>query len=896
MEKRIADLNLFKEYADFILKNRLDEFVLENVKVARDLQLPLLKHFENVPEEILLEISKQGIVEYLLSVVEDKIVETTEAATRDWKENRLPVISKEKLLAKDIALIYFIRKTTLFQLLPTYTNDLGTAIPLIKEIESYFSYQESKAIETFAEINNSEIEKREIRLKEAQSLAQLGCWDYDLQTKYIVWSEELYRMYGLDPKETITASRAKTFVLEEDIPPLLEKVRQVFEHGGSFMHEYRIRRVDGEIRTLVDKAYLEVNSGMKLLKGISQDITERKWAEGKLANRESNLEEAQAIAHLGSWEWDTVQNVVTWSDEMYRVFGYEPHEVQIDYAVYLSHIHPDDVELVKTSVETCYKNRIPYAFEHRVIGKNKEMRWLSIKGQVSQMQGDKVVKLSGIAMDVTERREIMARLEKSEQQFRLLSEYSSDVVTLIKPDGRFAYVSSACFTLLGYKTEEMIDTNLFDHVYADDLSLMKAQIEAWTRTSSAPLLEFRFKKKNGGYLWVETAGKSIQEPSGAIVEFRVSFRNISGRKKAEAQSEKNKGLLLETQEIANVGSFEWDLARDTSVTTPEVRRIFGQEEDAETAFKDFTLCLHPQDFEKVEAALRDAFVTGEYFCEYRIYREKDRQLRYVWVKGRVAFDEEKRPFKLTGSIMDITERKLAEMAIVEKTEALLASNRELEDFCHTISHDLRSPLRAIDGFAQVLVNQYEPVLDVEGKRLLKVICTNAQRMDALIHSLLEFSKLNKQKIKKYTFDMEALALSTLEECKDRQLDCKAVFHLGKLHAVPADKELIYLVWQNLFSNALKFSSKVGLPEITVGSEKKGDKVVYFVKDNGAGFEMRYMDKLFGVFQRLHSNKEFPGTGVGLATVQRIVQRHGGQVWAEGYPERGATFYFHLPLK
>jgi signal transduction histidine kinase len=223
---------------------------------------------------------------------------------------------------------------------------------------------------------------------------------------------------------------------------------------------------------------------------------------------------------------------------------------------------------------------------------------------------------------------------------------------------------------------------------------------------------------------------------------------------------------------------------------------------------------------------------------------------------------------------------------------------ELESFSYSVSHDLRAPLRAIHGFARILLEDHQAKLDPEAQRLLGVIDQNTRQMGDLIDDLLAFSRLGRQSISRAPVDMTELAGSVVDEIRRAEAERNGHFEIeiGALRPAYGDPALLRQVISNLIQNAVKFSRGRPQPRIEVGSTANGDQTVYFVKDNGAGFDPRYRDKLFGVFQRLHRAEEFEGTGVGLAIVKRIVQRHGGRVWAEGKTDEGATFYFTLPFK
>lgn len=240
--------------------------------------------------------------------------------------------------------------------------------------------------------------------------------------------------------------------------------------------------------------------------------------------------------------------------------------------------------------------------------------------------------------------------------------------------------------------------------------------------------------------------------------------------------------------------------------------------------------------------------------------------------------------------------KNLEKKVHERTRQLETSNKDLEAFTYSVSHDLRAPLRAIDGFSQILEEDYSAKFDHEGKRVIATIRGSTQQMGNLIDDLLSFSRLGRKAIKSEKIDMTALAKTIFDELKRANANRKITFKISKLPIAHADSLLMRQVWINLLSNAIKFTNKKESASITVGGTIQRENIIYSIKDNGAGFNMKYANKLFGVFQRLHSPQEFEGSGVGLAIIARIIAKHGGKVWAEGEIDKGAAFYFSLPKK
>ena len=297
--------------------------------------------------------------------------------------------------------------------------------------------------------------------------------------------------------------------------------------------------------------------------------------------------------------------------------------------------------------------------------------------------------------------------------------------------------------------------------------------------------------------------------------------------------------------------------------------------------------------QKVDPALCAIVMTGHGTIDTAVQAMQGGALDYIL-----------KPFKLN-VILPVIARALdvrrlrvenAELQRRERQHAqeLAAAYKDLEAFAYSVSHDLRAPLRAIDSFGQILVEDFAPLLGDEGGRLLGKIRGSSQKMDQLIVGLLEFSRIGRHALKSQVIDMNALSRSALDEVLAAYTGPSPRIDVRDLPAARGDPVVLRQVWCNLIGNALKYSSKRAQPEITVSGRIEGADSQYEVKDNGAGFDMRYAAKLFGVFQRLHRPEEFSGTGVGLAIVQRVIVRHGGRIWAEGVPDGGATFRFSLP--
>ncbi len=363
-------------------------------------------------------------------------------------------------------------------------------------------------------------------------------------------------------------------------------------------------------------------------------------------------------------------------------------------------------------------------------------------------------------------------------------------------------------------------------------------------------------------------------------------------------------LLIRHSPLAII---EWDMNFHAVGWNPAAERIFGYAFDEALGRHAADLIIPESSRPQLERVWADLTAQrgGTYSVNENVTKT-GRRIICEWYNAQV-FDANGR---ITGAVsiaQDITERKRVEEEIrqlneelearvIERTAQLEAANRELEAFTYSVSHDLRAPLRAIDGYTRMLLEDYEPNLDDEGRRICGVISAESRRMGQLIDDLLALSRLGRTEMQQSVIDMETLVHSIFHELSTPEERKRIDLHIGAIPQAAGDSVLMRQIWTNLLGNALKFSSRNNRSEIDITGIRRKGEIVYTIRDNGVGFDMQYADKLFGVFQRLHSFREFDGTGVGLAIVRRAVERHGGRVWAESREGAGASFSFSLPVK
>ncbi|HLO18227.1 MAG TPA: PAS domain S-box protein, partial [Anaerolineales bacterium] len=527
-----------------------------------------------------------------------------------------------------------------------------------------------------------------------------------------------------------------------------------------------------------------------------------------------------------------------------------------------------------------------------------------------------------IIRDISERKRAQQDLVESEEKYRLLAENSNDWIYWIKPNRSFQYISPSCERVTGFSPSEfMKDPDLFINIiHPEDRERVEAHLREVRKGSEVHNLDYRIFTKTNQVRWISHSCDPVYAADGKYMGRNGTNRDITERKQVEEALQKaHEELELKVQERTAALSQANSLLQALMDTMPDQiyfkdtqgRFIRNSRSQANLlGLNDPIVAVGKTDFDFFPHAAKS------YAEEQEVMKSGkplvDLEEWVVWPDGTETWvSTTKVPLRnsngetigIFGISRDITERKRTEQAIrqlnadLEKqADQLQAANKELEAFSYSVSHDLRAPLRAIDGYTRILVEDYEATLDDEGRRVCGIISAEARRMGQLIDDLLAFSRLGRKQMYASKIDMNALAVSVFSELMKEEKRERIDFQIAKLHPIKGDASLIRQVWINLLSNAIKFSSKKERAIIEVGNKQTPEENIYYVRDNGAGFDMEYANKLFGVFQRLHSESEFDGTGVGLAIVQRIIRRHGGRVWAQGEMEKGATFYFALPRK
>ncbi len=638
---------------------------------------------------------------------------------------------------------------------------------------------------------------------------------------------------------------------------------------------------------------------------VFDNVTERKQAEAVIRESEERFRGTFEQAAVGVAHVATDGRFLRVNRRLCETLGYSADELAS--MTFEAITYPEDLAIGAAERQQLLAGEIPhYAIEKRYIRKDGSPVWINLTVTLAQVAGEGRYFISVIE-DISERKRVQSALLASEERYRTVAEFTYDWEYWRAPDGTFVYVSPSCERLTGYAAGAFLeDGALMERItHPDDRAVLAAHhSEAAVSGEQRMSLDIRIIQPDGELRWVSHSCLPVFDRDGHPLGRRGSNRDITDRKLAEDEVLRLNADL--EQRVRDRSAELSDLYNHApcGYHSLDAQGVIVRVNDTELEWLGFTreeMLGKKHVRELLTPASVEVFTrTFPLFKERGWLKDveldmvrKDGSILPVRVSASAVIDPQGRFVMSRSTVVDATEQKRAEAETRQAQVRLEAANQELESFAYSVSHDLRAPLRGIDGWSLALLEDYQDRLDEQGRKHLGRIRTETQRMGTLIDDLLRISRVARAEMELGPVDLSALAETIAGRLQAEDPERRVAVAIRPGLTVEGDNRLLEIALSNLLQNAWKFTQPRRQPQIELGETRQGTRRVFFVRDNGVGFDMTYASKLFGAFQRLHKQSEFPGTGIGLATVQRIIHRHGGEVWAEAKPGEGATFYFTL---
>ena len=692
------------------------------------------------------------------------------------------------------------------------------------------------------------------------------------------WNAAAEGLFGFSAAEALGRPFAEV-VPTDGIGDLKMLKRQ----GSVPRFEVRKVRKDGKALDLSVSLAPFVSADGELLGycAVVRDVSERNRAVEAIRKREQQLAEAQRLGRMGSWELEIATEKLRWSDEHYRLMGYEPGAVTPSFKLFLSRIHPDDRAQMEEIARRNRSATSPFVFHIRIVLPGSgEVRTLHCRGSLVRDPEGKPLRLIGTAQDVTEEKKVE---EAQRLQVQIL-ENMAEGVHVIDKQGIIFYTNAACDRIFGYARGELLGkhSSILKVCPSDNYERVMERIRNHVRDTGQWTGEIEARHKDGTSFFTSACFSAVETSRGTsyiVVQDDVTERREMERMLRERE-ERLRVLLEQMPALLWAVDTDWKVVfADGGIDFPGIKALLGKD------LKEQLTSLDPRHpaIAAIGAALegnRSNYEMTRDGHTHTVHLEPFRDARGI-IRGCI------------GIALDITERQESEEKLKQLANELMRSNRELDLFAHIISHDLQEPLRMVTCYLKLLSERYRGKLEKPADEFISFAVDGAERMKELISDLLAFSRVGSRPSQFSRVNSEESVKQALKNLKFAVEESKARIEWHDLPTVSADPLQLTQVFQNLFSNAIKFC--IGKPpEVRVEAREVEGGWNVTVADNGIGFSMDNAERVFDIFQRLNGRNEFPGTGVGLAICKRIIERHGGRIWVDSEPGKGSQFHFTLP--
>jgi PAS domain S-box-containing protein len=760
-------------------------------------------------------------------------------------------------------------------------------IELLNRARTHAFASEMKArLATEREMATVALRKSEEYLKfQAHLLANVSDVIYatDLQMRVTFWNFAAEKIYGWK-KEDVLGKSVFEFVGSEIDLTMRDKLVQELHEKGQVNRQIEHTTKAGTC-IIFDSVTMTLRDENGITTGfvdVNRDITERKRVEEKLRANKEDYRRIVQTANEGIMTTDVSGTITFVNAKMSTILGYEVAELIGKSGLTL--IPPEENDLSEGRIEKRSAG-LTESYDIKFIHKNGNIIWAHASGAPIYNLEDQHVGNLGMYADITERKKAEEALEF---QARLLSEVH-DAVFSSDSNFTITYWNQAAENMFGWTKEEVLGKNSGELLKPKLKSSSRDQERLKIRSANHWEGEVQYIRKNGTYFYVDVNATVLKDAKGEGIGQVIAARDITEHKHVEAELRKSEERFRLALKNAPV-----------SVATQDCNLVYLWAYNQQTRRPDEIIgktdsdLFSPEDIGWLTDIKRKVMETGS----------EEHVAHWLTSNGkRIFLDLHYEPIRnpagaITGigiAAVDLTEQKLAEEAIADYIDELTSANKELESYAYSISHDLRAPLRAMKGFSYFLLEDYSEKLDTQAKEYINRIIISSDKMSELIEDMLSLAKISRQEVVPHEINLCFIAEAVVNVLCQGDPTKKVDVVIAKDLNTRGDSRLLEIAISNLIGNAWKYSSKTQNALIEFGAMEKDGHQVYYVRDNGTGFNMAFAGKLFEPFRRFHSETEFPGTGIGLAIVKRVVEKHGGAIWAESEVGKGATFYFTLVL-
>jgi PAS domain S-box-containing protein len=755
------------------------------------------------------------------------------------------------------------------------------------------------------------------RLNLILDASNIGTWEWDLISNELIWDEKNHEIFGAKPGEKVShVAEFNHYVHEEDQAWVTKKLAEIIHLRENVLLEFRIRRpIDNEIRWISarGKVYCDSNSNPIKMIGVNFDISEKIKTQNKLEETHNQLDLVLRAAEIGTWYWDLASNDVVWDEQTHKVFGVDLGKFGGSFAAFAAYVHPEDLEHVNSQVNNTLKNDAPYFLNFRVIKPNGELIYLNARGTLYRNSFGKPCKIIGIVWDITKEKLAQAEILRTNRFKKAILDSTDYMIISTTDNGVITSFNKAAERLLEYSAEEMIgkQTPAIIHDLNEVVEYTKELNEKYNFNLEPGFETFVAKSKYLGetdsreWTYISKSGKrfpvllsatSLQDDQNQIIGYLGIVKDISLDKQKNEELKFQQRIFKSFIKSTPLAVAMFDVNMNYLVYSDFWIKNYSLNETNLVGKNHYEVFpeikkSYPQWLELHQRCLKGETIKceGEKFIRADGNEEWIRYELHPWLDldGKIA-----------GLIMFtevITEQVKSEKELQHKTVELERSNIDLEYFAYITSHDLKEPLRVIASYSKLLEKKLAKfnVKDESISSYVEYITSSIDRMQDMINDILAYSRVGRKTVYEEV-SIDSILKNTLIDLSTIIIDKDAKISFDILPTMTICESEIRQLFQNLISNALKFINPERIPMIKISSKMLDENVWQFsVSDNGIGIEAEFFERIFIIFQRLHTREEFEGTGIGLALCKKIIENHNGKIWLESKLGEGTTFFFTI---